>query len=144
MAQRKKIPADVARRVRADAGNRCGYCQSHQQYVHAPMEIDHIIPLADGGTDAEENLWLACPICNGHKYDRHSAIDPETGEVVPLFNPRTQQWSEHFTWIENGLLIVGLTPIGRGTVLALLLNEDPIALQTRPHWIAAGWHPPKD
>jgi hypothetical protein len=144
MAHRKKIPSEVVRRVREAAGNRCGYCQSRQEYVHATMEIDHIIPVVEGGTDEEENLWLACPICNGHKYDRSSGIDPATGNTVPLFNPRTQKWADHFKWIDDGLLVIGMTPIGRATVVVLLLNEDPIAMQTRPNWIAAGWHPPKD
>lgn len=64
----------------------------------ARLEVEHLIPLAKGGTDDEENLWLACPICNGHKSDKVDAVDPETGATVPLFNPRTQAWWEHFAW----------------------------------------------
>ena len=56
----------------------------------ARLEVEHIIPLAKGGADDESNLWLACPICNGHKSDKVTALDPETRTVVPLFNPRTQ------------------------------------------------------
>lgn len=72
------------------AQNRCGYCLSQQYLVMARLEIEHILLLARGGTDAEENLWLACPICNGHKSDKIEGLDPDTGETVPLFNPRTQ------------------------------------------------------
>ncbi|WP_202803614.1 hypothetical protein [Spirulina subsalsa] len=61
---------------------------------------------------------------------------------VPLFNPRQNQWSEHFTWSKNGTEIIGLTPCGRATVLALNLN-NPIAVTVRKQWVSAGWHPPK-
>src|SRR5438477_1380483 len=95
---RRAIPVEIDRRVREAARNRCGYCLSPQHLVMARLEVEHTIPLAKGGTDDETNLWLACPICNGHKSDKTSAIDPETGVTVPLFSPRTQVWAEHFAW----------------------------------------------
>jgi hypothetical protein len=110
----------------------------------ARLELEHIIPLAKGGSDDEENLWLACPICNGHKSDKIDAADPETGERAPLFNPRTQVWSEHFTWTDDGLRIVGKTPAGRATVIALRLSDDPDAILVRSYWVLAGWHPPAE
>ncbi|MBL7184244.1 MAG: HNH endonuclease [Anaerolineae bacterium] len=141
---RSHIPPAVANRVRAAARNRCGYCQSPQRLVMARLEIEHIIPLAKGGSNDESNLWLACPICNRHKSDKTTALDPVTGETWPLFNPRTQVWNEHFRWSEDGLRIVGLTPVGRATVKALHLSDDPDALEVRSYWIQAGWHPPAD
>jgi len=66
------------------------------------MEIDHIIPLSLGGPTEEENLWLACSLCNDHKIERIAGIDPETGEIVRLFNPRFQEWHAHFTWSPDG------------------------------------------
>jgi hypothetical protein len=110
----------------------------------ARLEIEHIIPIAQGGTNEESNLWLACPICNGHKSDKSAAIDPQTGKWVALFNPRTQIWAEHFHWTEDGLRIVGLTVNGRATVEALHLSDDSDALEVRSYWILAGWHPPQD
>lgn len=108
----------------------------------ARLEIEHIIPLAKGGTDDESNLWLACPLCNGHKSDTTEAVDPDTHTLVPLFNPRTQRWSDHFHWIDHGLRIAGTTPSGRVTVQALHLSDDPDAITVRSFWIMAGWHPP--
>ena len=110
----------------------------------ARLEIEHIIPLAKGGTDDEMNLWLACPICNSHKSDKIAAIDPESGTTAPLFNPRTQVWSEHFAWTDDGLHIVGKTPVGRATVIALHLSDDLDAIVVRSYWVLAGWHPPED
>jgi hypothetical protein len=75
---------------------------------------------------------------------RATATDPETGQIAPLFNPRLQVWFEHFAWSSDGLRIVGLTPIGRATVAALHLGDDPDALEVRSYWVLAGWHPPSE
>jgi len=109
----------------------------------ARLEIEHIVPLAKGGSDDEGNLWLACPLCNGHKSDRTAGRDPVSGAAVPLYNPRTQSWGEHFQWADGGLRVVGTTAVGRATVHALRLDDDPDAVEVRRHWIAAGWHPPR-
>ena len=58
------ISEQVRTRVQAQAQNRCGYCLSHQDYVLGTLEIEHFIPRSKGGTDEEENLWIACSLCN--------------------------------------------------------------------------------
>ena len=108
-----------------------------------PLEVEHIIPEALGGDSTESNLWLACPSCNRHKAQRIHAIDPETGNDVPLFNPRRQLWHDHFSWQDNGLYIVGVTPIGRATVHVLHMNNS-FVVRARRGWIIAGWHPPSE
>jgi hypothetical protein len=110
----------------------------------ARLEIEHIYPLAQGGSSTEENLWLACPLCNRYKGDKVSGIDSETGVELPLFNPRTQNWFAHFKWTEDGLSIVGITPTGRSIVSALRLNDDPDAVLIRSYWVQAGWYPPTE
>lgn len=139
---RRAISAELDRRVREAARHRCGYCLSPQHLVMARLHIEHIQPVVKGGPSDEANLWLACPICNGHKSDKTAAVDHETGQLVPLFHPRNQAWSEHFRWTEGGLLIVGRTAIGRATVAALHLHDDPEALIVRSYWIQTGWYPP--
>ncbi len=140
---RSNISVEVDRRVRETALNRCGYCLSPQHLVMARLEIEHILPKSKGGTDNEANLWLACPICNNHKSNKTQAVDPETNQVVALFNPRAQNWFEHFRWSEDGIQIIGLTPVGRATVFTLQLSDDPDALIVRSFWVQAGWHPPE-
>lgn len=141
---RRSISAEIDGRIRDAAQNRCGYCLSPQHLVMARLEIEHITPIARGGTDDESNLWLACPICNGHKSDKIGVVDPDTAQDVPLFNPRTQIWSEHFVWSTDGLRIIGTTSVGRATVIALRLSDDPDAVTVRSYWVLAGWHPPKE
>jgi hypothetical protein len=141
---RSYLPVELDRRVRAAAKNRCGYCLSPQHLVMARLEIEHFIPISKGGSNDESNLWLSCPICNRHKSGKISGVDHETSASHDLFNPRTQVWTEHFHWSDDGLRIIGKTPIGRATVAALHLSDDPDALEVRSYWVSAGWHPPTD
>lgn len=82
--------------VRERANNRCEYCLSHQDYVMSRLQIDHIQPVAKGGTNTQKNLCLACELCNQYKWMQTEAVDPESEETVPLFHPLQQQWNEHF------------------------------------------------
>ena len=141
--RRQRIAQAVRDRVARAAQYRCGYCLTSERVIGPLLEIDHIVPQALGGTSQERNLWLACPLCNSHKADRIAAIDPLTGETVPLFNPRHDRWNAHFEWTDGGTVIVGKTAIGRATVSALHLNDGGIVV-TRGLWVIAGWHPPKD
>jgi hypothetical protein len=108
-----------------------------------PMHVEHIIPAARGGQTVEENLWLACPLCNGSKGVKTTERDPASGNIVVLFNPRQQNWNDHFAWSDNGLEIIGKTSIGRATVIALKLNNH-FLVTARSRWSLAGWHPPND
>jgi hypothetical protein len=122
---------------------RCGYCQTQQSVVGYPFHVEHIIPEAAGGPSVEENLWLACSVCNNAKGAQTTGQDPLTGKEVTLFNPRKQIWSEHFAWSVDGVQIIGLTATGRATVIALRLNT-PLRIQSRLRWVLVGWHPPRD
>lgn len=128
-------------RLVTQARYRCGYCQTQEQVSGVPLTVEHIIPTTLGGTDLEENLWMSCRLCNEAKGIQVEEFDQATNSVVPLFNPRTQVWSEHFRWREDGVVIIGQTAIGRVTVTALLLNST-LRLKSRTLWVEAGWHPP--
>ena len=80
------------------------------------LEIEHLLPKALGGTSEEENLWLACRECNGHKAKKIKAVDALTNKTVRLFNPRRQKWNQHFKFSEDGAEIIGKTTCGRATV----------------------------
>ncbi len=137
------ISKALRERVAVQAQHRCGYCLTQEAVVGTPMEIEHLLPEVLGGLTEEANLWLACSLCNNHKGDRIAAIDPETGDLVRLFNPRQQRWLEHFAWMPEGDRMTGLTSTGRATIIALQLNR-PTLVRARRLWVVAGWHPPGD
>lgn len=138
---RKKIPSDVKEQVKRHFGDRCAYCQSEKKFI-LYLEIEHIIPLKQGGTDDESNLCQACRLCNLSKSSHTTAIDPHTEQQAQLFHPRQQDWQEHFRWSSgNPPQIIGTTPTGRATVTALDMNSETL-LTARSHWIGGGWRPP--
>jgi hypothetical protein len=121
------------------AGNRCEYCGLSQLGQEAAFHLDHVIPRASGGPATTDNLALACVSCSLRKWAKQTAADPETGIEVPLFNPRTQSWSEHFRW--DNERVAPLTPTGRATVAALAMNRS-IIVAIRQEESARGRHPP--
>jgi len=139
---REYIPETLRRQVVETARHLCGYCLTAEEISGAPMHIEHIIPLAQGGTSDEENLWLACAWCNSHKGAKMRGVDPDTGAETNLFNPRTQIWGEHFRWSEDETEIIGRTPCGCATVAALRMNNEYI-VPARRNWVRAGWRPPQ-
>ena len=129
--------------VRERAKGRCEYCLTAEAFSGVRCQIDHILPRSRGGTTTADNLCSACAACNGHKHARTHTIDPESGAEVSLFDPRRQQWREHFAWSAEGTEIIGQTPTGRATIAALRLN-DPLIVGARSLWAGMGVHPPQD
>jgi hypothetical protein len=135
------IPRPLARLVVARAKGRCEYCGLAQAGQEAKFHIDHVIPVAAGGPTEADNLALACVSCSLRKGARQQAEDPDSLAVVPLFNPRQQDWMDHFRW--NGPRVLGLTSTGRATVAALALNR-PLIVAIRVEEELLGRHPPPD
>ena len=133
------IPVAVRRRVRQRAQEQCEYCLLHQDDVPLSHHIDHILPRKHGGHTVSSNLALACLECNRGKGSDLSAIDPATGAITPLFNPRAHAWQEHFAL--EGAQIVGLTSVGRATAALLQFNE-PRRITQRRVLIDVGRYPP--
>ena len=138
-----KIPQKLQTNIRLQANNRCGYCLLPQNLNPTLLEIEHIQPIADGGTDAEENLWLACRECNSHKSVKTSGSDRKSGRTVNIFNPRKQNWRRHFKFSEDKTEIIGKTICGRATVEALKMNNE-ILVSVRKLWVEFDLFPPKD
>lgn len=106
--------------VRARARERCEYCRLPQHSVDFTFHVEHVVARQHGGSDVLENLALACDRCNLYKGPNIAGIDPSTGGLTPLFNPRADDWKDHFAI--RGNYIMGLTPTGRATVGTLNFN----------------------
>lgn len=119
---------DLAREVRRRAGNQCEYCRLPQSVLPLPFQIDHIVAEQHGGRAEEGNLALACPFCNRYKGPNIAGRDGESGELVPLFHPRTDCWTDHFESI-GGCVVAG-TAVGRVTLQVLHMNApDRVSLR---------------
>lgn len=117
---------DLVRRVRDRAGGCCEYCWLPASAQFLPFHIDHVIARQHGGGENLENLALACVHCNRFKGPNIAGFDTETNQVVRLFHPRTDLWSQHFNWA--GAWIEATTAIGRVTVRVLYLNDPQVVL----------------
>jgi hypothetical protein len=125
--------------VRCRAQARCEYCGIPQEFVAFKFQIEHIIAKQHGGPDDAANLALACERCNAYKGTNLSAIDPQTGNIVPLFHPRQDRWHSHFAL--EGAILVGRSDVGRATIRLLHMNAfHRVALRSEIGPVAAPSH----
>ncbi len=139
---KKQISEQVKEFVRSRANGLCEYCLAIFAISYATFPVDHIIPESKGGSDGPDNLANTCQNCNNSKYNKTEWIDWLSGEVVRLFNPRTDVWSEHFEWNDDFTILTGRTPIGRATVNCLRINR-PRIVKLRLFFFKLGIHPAK-
>lgn len=138
-----QTPSQLRKAVKERANSCCEYCWYQERLARGPFVLEHTMPKSRGGETTFDSLAWSCHACNGHKYNKTQGIDPETGESVPLYNPRQQQWNEHFKWSEDYTRIEGKTSTGRATVEALRLNDEGVVNYRRILY-TAGEHPPKE
>jgi hypothetical protein len=100
----------------------CEYCHVPQDWDTLSFQVDHIIARKHRGPTIASNLALACFACNHHMGPNIAGLDPATGKLCRLFNPRRHKWEWHFRW--DGAVLIGRTPIGRTTVVVLEVNLE--------------------
>ena len=132
------IPETLRRFVVKRAEGRCEYCQLAQAGQEAQFHIDHIIPASAGGATEEGNLALACVSCSLRKGARQFVKVPNIDRDVPIFNPRLQEWADHFRW--EGALLRGTTELGLALVETLQMNR-PVIVAIRQEETFRGRHP---
>jgi hypothetical protein len=108
--------------VRGRAGNRCEYCLLPQSASALRFHVEHIVARQHGGGDGPANLALACPECNLRKGTNLTGIDPDSGVLTRLYNPRQDAWGEQF--IMQGARVAGRTAMGRTTEWLLGMNSE--------------------
>ena len=122
------------------AHGRCEYCNAPEEVFNFAFEVEHIRPVSSGGGHEPENLALACHSCNRYKSDYTHSIDEATNQVVPLFNPRRDVWTEHFRVEKLTAEIAGISATGRVTVARLQMNR-PRHVIARLRWMQFGVFP---
>ena len=129
----------LEREVRRRADERCEYCLMPEAASALKHVVDHIIAIQHNGQTVSDNLALCCGRCNLYKGPNLAGIDPATRKMVRLFNPRADEWKEHFRW--EGATAVGVTEIGRATIAVLMINK-PYRVAARQAVMEVGKYPP--
>jgi hypothetical protein len=135
------IPVAIQRAVLELSRDYCEYCVVPSNFSTDYFHYEHIIALALNGPTELGNIARSCGICNNNKRDKIEHTDPLTQEIVRLFHPRQDVWTDHFQWSKDDLYIVGLTTIGRATIDLLKLNRTN-AFNLRKLLKLGGLHPP--
>ena len=95
-----------------------------RRFYRKPLFTSTTFPRSGKGPSHADNLALACVTCSLKKAARTRARDALSKELVPLFHPRYDRWSDHFRW--SGSKLMGRTATGRATIVALGMNRPAI------------------
>lgn len=123
MPKRRKFSEYERELILQRAKGCCEYCLTPHDFTPETFEIEHIIPLSLGGTHNIGNLAFSCSGCNNRKRQNIIGIDASIGLFSPLFNPREDEWKNHFNWAENFTIVEGITSKGKVTIDLLKLNR---------------------
>jgi hypothetical protein len=118
-----RVGALLRQQVFERANGCCEYCRQNSADSPFPYHVEHIIAEKHRGATETDNLCLSCPDCNAYKGTDIGSLDPVTNILTPLFNPRIQQWDEHFRIDTASAFLEPLTPEARVTVELLRLNN---------------------
>ncbi len=133
------IPDALRRLVATRANFRCEYCRAPEIGTFYSLQIDHITSLKHDGETESDNLAYACTLCNRNKGTDLGTRLEKDGAIIPFFNPRTDDWFEHFEADANGM-IIPKTLVGKATVKILGMNHADSIIERRL-LAAAGRYP---
>jgi hypothetical protein len=122
------------------AAHRCEYCRAPEAVFNFRFEVEHVVPSSQDGPETDSNRALACRSCNLLKSDQTMGIDPDTGGEVALYDPRREEWDEHFGVNAETCEMIGRTEKGRATIACLRINSAA-QQAARMHWKRLGLFP---
>jgi HNH endonuclease len=128
------ISAALREKVAERAGRRCEYCLISEEQAFARHQVDHVIAVKHGGETTLDNLAFCCTLCNRRKGSDLSSLDPATGQLAPLFNPRRDNWHDHFE--QRGGQLLARTASAGATIRLLRLNRPD---RVKERLISSGW-----
>jgi len=115
------ISTELRQTIADRAKQLCEYCLVAEADTFYGCEVDHIISIKHGGSSDADNLAYACAVCNRAKGSDVGSVSA-SGEFTRFFNPRTDQWPEHFKL--EGSRIQPLTTIGEVTARIFGFNDS--------------------
>ena len=133
------ISESLRRLVAERASFRCEYCLIPEANSFYSFQVDHIISIKHGGKTEADNLALACVICNRNKGSDLGTVLEKSDDIIRFFNPRKDQWEDHFEVTEKGVLN-HKTSIGEATIKIFDLNH-PDSILERQVLISSGKYP---
>ena len=84
--KRKHISSRVRQKIWEKYGGKCAYCG--EPIPFKGMHVDHLIPLARGGADSDDNYMPACSKCNHYK---HTLTFDDFREQIGLLTGRLRE-----------------------------------------------------
>ncbi len=73
--KRRSIPTSVRAEVWDSSGGTCYHCGKALHPI-SDFHVDHLVPVAKGGTDTRDNLVASCQRCNRRKATKASPFSP--------------------------------------------------------------------
>jgi hypothetical protein len=136
----EQVPKALKLKVAQRAKYCCEYCLVPEAFLATTFHADHIRSLKHDGQTSMNNLAYACPHCNQNKgSDIATFVGDSDDEVVRFFNPRKDNWHEHFETLHG--IIFPKTIIGKATLNILDFNQ-PDRLIFRQALSNIGVYPP--
>lgn len=135
------VSAELRRLVAARANLLCEYCLLHEDDMELGCQVDHVIAEKHGGLTIPENLCYACTFCNRAKGSDLGSLSARTGQLIRFFNPRTDQWADHF--VLHRAVIDSVSEVGEVTARILEFNAIERILE-REVLQQIGRYPPAD
>jgi hypothetical protein len=119
----------------------CEYCRVPERFLATTFHVDHARSLKHGGKTEFINLVFSCAHDNQNKGSNIATFkDENSDEIIRLFNPRIDEWDEHFFLV--GGEILSKTFIGAATIRILDMNQ-PERVIFRTALALAGFYPEK-
>ena len=75
-----KLSSNVVTELLVAQEGKCVYCGCD---ILDSRHIDHIVPLALGGSNTDDNIQLTCPKCNIDKGDTHPLLFKHNLKIIP-------------------------------------------------------------
>jgi hypothetical protein len=129
----KNIPQHIRAAVIERANHYCEYCCIADTDSYYGFQVDHIVSRKHGGKTLLYNLAYACADCNRYKGTDLGTYIDNSLQLIRLFHPRLDNWSEHFELDSSGL-ITAQSNIGIATLKVLSINHPDRIIERKILW----------